>query len=434
MRGDVCVGGFPDADTLHLALNSALRLRTIDGRSPVLIHQRTESGGATTVYSIVRPGRDGTLQEPLCVRYEGSERVYEIAREHYRVTDESSLLAFNGRTFRARGAARWLPTPFDARIGLAQEAATYQLQIRCAACSTLFMNGADPASGPVAEFRAIAPREPLLIAGDLRVADLGALRVLAEREVSTTGAERLVAEMEAIRAFFEEHVGVPYGPLPDLGLLSPVRAPRRGQLWGFFSDPSLTLLGMDLEQLLETLQTGRPRARRALRAFLAHEMAHRYFGWRLGTESSQRDLFGEPFATFLELKAIRHFQGEENYRAAVLSMQEQLREMPALPSLASAGPEEFSYAGYRYAYAPLVLLSLERMMGETEFNLMLRDLLSLPASHKAAANFALLRELALKHGVRAERWEDWVRRCLDREELVQQCGSFNAASKTTELQ
>jgi NAD(P)-dependent dehydrogenase (short-subunit alcohol dehydrogenase family) len=32
-------------------------------------------------------------------------------------------------------------------------------------------------------------------------------------------------------------------------------------------------------------------------SLLAHEMAHRYFGWSVGPRSPQRDLFGEPFAT-----------------------------------------------------------------------------------------------------------------------------------------
>ena len=45
--------------------------------------------------------------------------------------------------------------------------------------------------------------------------------------------------------------------------------------------------------------------------FLAHELAHRYFGWDFGLRSRQRELFGEPFASFLELKAIRRFARTE---------------------------------------------------------------------------------------------------------------------------
>lgn len=427
IAGDFCLSNFVvRGDSLTIVLNHAFSIDEVTGVTGSPASEEEEPGGAAIRYTFIRSAPDYPRVDPptvdsgmpgspsidsppptapVCVRYSGDFPLHRIEAGEYRESDESNVIAFTGSTLRARGISRWHPTPFDPRTGLAAEAMAFRVEVDCAECRVIFVNGGQPEPGPGARFESAEPRELLLVAGELAVRQAGGLTYLG-REVPVADAERLAATIADIAEFLEAYVGVPFGPHPEIVSLAAMRQPRRGELWGFLSDPALALIGMTVPEIVEALESsGRPR--QLVLGFLAHELAHRYFGWRLGAGTAQRDLFGEPFAVYLEMKAVRHFLGEEAYLEAV----ERLREGATrfdLPPLSLADADAFAVSAYRYRHAPAALFALEDEIGEAAMRLTLIELLRATATERHGADLAFLGEAARRAGASDEAWRRWM--------------------------
>jgi hypothetical protein len=416
IAGDVCLAGVPVfGDTTSFVLNSALVVRSVSGAVERPVRMEAEPAGGAMRYWFVGASarsmeRDAEPVTDLCIGYGGIEAVFDIESEEYRDDDASEVIAFNGRTIRARGASRWYPVPYEPATGLAAEVATFDLEVGCSDCRVIYVNGSEPLPGPVATFRSSVPRELLLVAGDLPVTESGDLRIIGEK-VKPGDAERLADLLRGITFFLEGYVGVPYGPMPTILRLEPIRQQRPGQVWGFMSDPALALLGMPVARISEILSGDADAPRRTLTGFLAHELAHRYFGWWAGPRSGQRDLFGEPFATYLELKTVRHFFGHEEYGRRLDQLRARVVRAEEQTDLASSTAEDFTRASYRYAYAPLMLFTLEDTIGEAAMRRLLQALITVPSGTRINAGYEFLRESAGRAGVAPAAWAEWERRC-----------------------
>lgn len=415
ISGDVCLAGAPTAgDSVTIVLHNSLSILDIRGAPPTPVAVQIEPGGATVRYSFAhlssRIGPGGAPVADLCLTYEGHQPVYAIDEGEYRDEDASNVIAFNGTTLRARGAARWYPAPYDARVGIAAEAVAYDLEITCPLCETIYVNGGDPLPGPSARFRSAEARELLLVAGRLPVTERPAGRIIGEYVAPDT-ADLFFAKLADLQAFLASYVGVPYRRTLDIVRIAPVREPRRGQIWGFFSDPALTLIGMDPGGFVRALDGPNGSARRSLTAFLSHELAHRYFGWSFGIASPQRDLFSEPFATYLEIKAVRHYLGDDEYRTSLRRLLGIVSRSSEHRHLVDSTPEDYSVNAYRYGYAPLMLFALEWVIGEDAMRETLRRMIESPADQRALADVEFMGRKAREAGVSAERWRYFLDVC-----------------------
>jgi hypothetical protein len=416
IAADVCVSGLPlQGDTAVFALNRGFDIDRMAAGADPPRPLEMEPGGAAVRYRVTGVpadgrGFDGRPTGSACVAYSGAHRVFDLAGGDFRHDDEASVIAFGGGTVRARGASRWYPAPHDPVTGLTREELAFEIRVACGACATIYVNGGVASGGGVHTFASAEPREIFLLAGDLPVVRAEESLILGEVDSPAT-ASAFLGSLGRIQEFYADYLALPFGRAPDVVLFTPVRQPKKGLLWGFFSDPALALSGMTLDEFVQALSPGSA-SRTAVFGFLAHELAHRYFGWGLGTESPQRDLFGEPFATVLELKAIRHFFGEERHASAVRSLVERARDGPELPPLDRAGADDFAVDAYRYAYAPLLLLSLEAAIGEHRFVEILRRLTLASAEARQSADYRFLRQLGLESGVDEAEWERWERGCL----------------------
>ncbi len=411
--GSVCIDGAPaTGDSVTIVLNASLTIEEITGVSPVPVLVEVEPGAETVRYTFsgVMPSSTpagGGLAD-LCLSYSGQQPVYATASGDYRDDDGSNVIAFNGSTLRARGASRWYPAPFDSRTGNALEAATFDLEIRCRLCETIYVNGADPVEGPSARFESRQPRELMIVAGRLPITLRPFGRIIGETVAPDT-ADLFLEKLVEMQSFLAEYVGVPFGPTPDIVRVAPVRRPWRGRVWGFFSDPALTLIGMDPGGFVRGLTGTNPATKRSLTAFLSHELGHRYFGWAFGAASPQRDLFGEPFATYLEMKAVRHFLGEDEYRA---SLRRLMARGPKEPTpLPRSAPDDYAIDEYRYGYAPLMLFALEDVIGEDTMRTALRIMIEAPPAERAAADLEFISRAAARAGISEDEWRYFLDVC-----------------------
>jgi hypothetical protein len=224
-------------------------------------------------------------------------------------------------------------------------------------------------------------------------------------------ARIFVEHLQEIQGFYATYLEVPFGTPIDYWRIIPVRHDAPFQLWGFFSEPMIGVTGIALTDFVQILTDAAHPARTALHGFLAHELAHRYFKGRLG--GPYNELFGEPFANYLDLKATRHFHGEEAYRERLQALHSQVFAGPVLPRLDQADPHTLGSDVYRYRYAPLLLFALEREIGEVQMRRVLHELLTAPAAEQANADYAFFRRTATRSGVPEASWQRWENDCME---------------------
>ncbi|MDR0786965.1 MAG: hypothetical protein LBG44_03770 [Gemmatimonadota bacterium] len=411
LAGDACLTNIASQDdSVTIVLNSGLRIRSVTGAIFPAVREEIEPGGAAIRHTFLRrdtqpdPQTGEDSPETICLEYSGAFPVYDPDAGNYRETDESSVIAFTGSLLRARGISRWHPTVYTPSTGLAAEAMTFVIDIQCAECNHILVNGVGIEAGPSARFETDTPRELLLVAGDLAVREAGGITFIG-RDVPEESAESFASTVGEVITFLEGYTTLPFGDAPRVVTIPAVRAPRRGQLWGFLSDPVLAIVGMTVPEVVEALEsTGRPR--QAVLGFVAHELAHRYFGWRLGGGSPQRDLFGEPFAVYLEMKALRFFEGDAAYTRSLQNLREAAAQMN-FPALPDADADSFAGSGYRYTFAPAALFSLEDRIGEELMRATLAELLRAPEAERYLADFSFLEKAAKRAGVTSEIWAQW---------------------------
>src|SRR5690606_20380030 len=141
------------------------------------------------------------------------------------------------------------------------------LDVVCTECARIYVNGELADGGATVEFVSDGPRELFLVAGDLvetRTTDVRFIGAPLSRDTAAAFAATIVE----VSAFLAAYTGVPDGPLPDVLTIAPARAPRRGNLWGFFADPALALIGMSVPEILTAIEREGTPARRQVLGFV----------------------------------------------------------------------------------------------------------------------------------------------------------------------
>jgi hypothetical protein len=419
ISADVCLTDLVTrGDTMTVALNRAFTLTKVTGAYPDPVAREDEPGGNAVRYTFAGVGApaDGASAASgagatLCLEYSGRFPVHDVDAGEYRAEDASNVVAFTGGLVRARGISRWHPTTHDPATGLTTEAVRWRLEVACPECALVYVNGQlFDGPGPI-NFVSAEPRELLLVAGDLSETRAGGMSFIGA-PVPADSAEAFSAILAELGGFLETYTGVPFGPLPDVIAIAPAHAPRRGSLWGFLGDPALGLLGMSVPELLSAVERTGGSSRRQVLGFLSHELAHRYFAWRMGAGTPQRDFFGEPFAVYLELKAVRHIFGEAEYLRGLARLLGQAARLEDYTPLPVAGADDFARSGYRYGYAPLALFSLEQAIGEPAMRDVLKVMLEASAAERYTADFGFLVSSAIRAGVPVEVLRAWETRCV----------------------
>lgn len=410
ITADLCLAGARGAgDTTWFALNPGMnvkRIRNAAGAPLPFVTTYADGVPRFAVHDTSGAGR----RAAICVEYTGAFPVYHIHAGDYRTSDNSSVIAFTPSTLRARGETNWYPAPVSPSDGAVNGHLTYAVRVRCTACTRLYLNGAPPREGPEADFVSPVPRELVLWIGEYPAQVVDGTALLGEA-VAVDTARMFLARVGEIRRFYEEWLGVPYGPAPDVLRITPVSRFGRFQFWGFFADPALALAGrITIGDFAAILGDSLHPARAPLLGVLAHELAHRYFANMVAPQGPYASLFSEPFASYLDLQARRHFVGDEAYRAGVTTMRNVALEGPDLPALDTASAAVIGSDRYRYGVAPLLLVALEHEVGRERIRGFLRALLTAP--EHIGTGYPAMRRIALRSGIPAAAWERWERRCV----------------------
>jgi hypothetical protein len=405
VEGQVCVSNRPAEVAGAFALNAGLNVAKVtDGEGkPVAFDGWYEPGisGEARVYTV--PDAPATL----CVQYVGAYPVYPA---HDASDDFKGVMAFNGDSARFTEQSAWVPTPYDdkakARGG---DNGAYDLDISCEGCRFLYMSGNPVIEGDHGKFSANT-RPDLFFGGTGPITKTANVMIINEA-VPAAQANALSDAVGKIDAFHRNYMGQAVSVRPTflrIVMINQVDRDRKGSEWGFAAWPTIGLSG-SVGNTGQILLTGGEKADGRV-GYIAHEMGHYYFGTlMLPTQGPYFGFMEESTTEFLAQKALRAINGDaaadKRIAGWVAKVEKQKEPFVAFDKITDRSSIDDTY---RYDYGPLLLLSLEKQVGETKMRAFMRGLFATPKLR----TWGDLQNVASKAGIDGAAWEAWRGRCV----------------------
>ncbi|HGM5035757.1 TPA: hypothetical protein ACKPZU_001521 [Stenotrophomonas maltophilia] len=404
VEGDVCVSNRPAGSLNTFVLNAGLNVaRVTDGDGARLDFQGWYAPGVdgeARVYTVAKPSAT------LCVQYVGAFPVYV---RHDAPTDFKGLMAFNGDSARFTEQSAWLPQEFDPKARVRSSESRYDLQVDCNGCRFLYLNGSPAIEGAQGRFRSDKARPILLFGGSGPITRTAQVTILNET-LPAAKVQALSSTVQKVADVHSRYMGVPLADRPTflrMVTLNQIERDREGSEWGFATWPTIAMSG-SIGNVADSLLAGGEKAERRVQ-YIAHEMGHYYFGTLNRPQGPYFWVLLESSAEFLSIKALREISGDAAADRHIARLQSAIDKMEKpLPAFDAIDGNSDLGELYRYGYGPLLLLSLEKQVGEAKMQAFMRGLLAAPSPK----NWAELQGIALKAGIDARDWEHWRASCV----------------------
>ncbi len=346
-------------------------------------------------------GRSLPWPRTLRVRYTGGYPVQADSSQSPRRDDYKGRLAFNGQTVRGTEQTAWYPVLYDRSHDQQLNAYTYDIQVTCADCQTLYLTGSAPVPGPQQRLVSQVPVPLVLFAGNYATQRLGADWLL-NSHLTPGQAATFEGFVASIRTYYEHQLGIPYRQALTFLHATPV-SKRNG--WLFVTFPTVASVGW--QQDFSSLFRGETLADSTLLPFLCHEFGHYYFGALVQPNAELRWFFSEGATEYVGLKAVQHRLSAKLYRKKLADYRRNLLQTGDLPGLSAVKQADEISGMYRYVIAPLQLLALERQIGEKQTWRWLRTVVQSPVPH---TDYAFLLRSLRQSGLSEAAVTAWVTR------------------------
>ena len=179
---DISISNIPRSKDHSFQLNTGLNIKGItseDGSVNFAYRRKSlEQFYESFAYTIPSDVPNELYQsKALNFRYSGKYPVYDQAFKAR--SDWKGNIAFNGKSLRVDGMqTALLPIYYDKQSDKLYKDVTYDLQIDCVDCTSLFVNGSTPIRASSHRFVSKLPAEPMMYMGDFDYIELGGNRVL----------------------------------------------------------------------------------------------------------------------------------------------------------------------------------------------------------------------------------------------------------------
>lgn len=394
LAGDICIAATPSALGGSILLHRGLNVRGVRNAvtgAPLSFdgYYDARNIGDATPYEVAQ----GAADQGVCVSYVGAFPVVHVDAGERTTDDWKGNIAFDGKTVRAAEQTRFYPTLRDA-AGVEHQQVTYDVEVRCTGCKTIFWNGSAPVAGDRARFTSDRPRLLMLYAGDLPFSTIDGVHFVGA-EVSADAAAFVGTSFAAIARIHEDYLGVAMEDHPSLLSFAALggRASRKlgVNTWGFATWPTIASDGrLPFDKLAPRGADGSLAA--GSQRYFAHEMAHHYFGVRYAPRGPLRWFMLESTAEYLAARAIRTLRGEAAYQGLLAGY---VRNSPTavipLDQVTDVGQID---GDYRYALGPLLLAALERRIGEEPLRRALTSFITNPPSQEVDYSYLRARLIA----------------------------------------
>lgn len=349
-----------------------------------------------------------TLKLPtnLHISYTGAFPIYKDSLNSF---DFKGLIAFNGKTVRAAEQSKWYPVIYDVKNGRELLDVTYDIDIECPDCETIYLNGTKPASAPKAHFSSDKPRQLLLFAGKYSSQKLSN-SIFLNANLNNNEAIIFNENIASVTKFYEHYLKIPYGEQITFMQHQAVEPYGPKRSWGFVTFPTIAVAGKTFKSQID-LQSKRFKDTSTYH-FYAHEMGHYYFGQLLQPNSTLKWFFLETMAEFLSVKATEAKYGKIATQKYIADKQSFMDDWKIKPLSQVTNPESIGES-YRYEYAPLILLAMEKRFGQSTVQKFLQLCLS---EVQPATNYSFLKTNIIKAGVQEKDWLVFENQVIDQAE------------------
>ncbi|HEX6182129.1 MAG TPA: hypothetical protein VFZ47_12840, partial [Chitinophagaceae bacterium] len=376
---DLTLSNMPRLDDYYLRLNSGMNIRFIrnaEGSMSPLEYERslqdTLSSGESLAYYIPAYNKSGKyLPHAIRFSYVG---MYPVITDTTSVVDWRGNIAFNGTTLRADGIqSAWCPILYDVKTDTRYEKVTYDLDVTCNDCEVIYVNGSQPVSGTKALVKSNTPQDLTMFVGKFRSVSINGNYFLNPDadDQQLTGLEKT---LHSYQTYLAKKLGIAYGGKAVYIQTTPV---SKNNSWLFASYPTIVKVGWDdgMKAFASKSQgTG-------FLQYMAHELAHYYFGTLRTFNSELGDMISEGFAEFLALHITRTQISDSLYRQKLQSKARAMRNFNPMPiALVRSKSDYRNRELYVYYYAPIIFSAIEKEIGEQKMWEWIKAVLQSPAS------------------------------------------------------
>lgn len=319
------------------------------------------------------------IPEELEVKYLGMYPVIADSASGYMGQDWRGNIAFNGYSVRAEGLqGDWYPVLYDKDTRKLYQNVRYNINVSCSDCNVLFVNGSSPVKASQANFVSDVPRELSIFCGDFKASERKGVWLL-NSGLTNEGEQKLFDVANAYEAYYEKKLTVPFNGNLTIVQTAPVADPKDWG-FGFFSAPTTFNVGAGQYGFQTFFDADNSASHKKT---IAHELAHYYFGTLVKPYGPFGHVIEEGFAEYLSFRLTRTIEGEENYlpllknKIRSLDYLHNYRPFSQVKNQDDYGNREY----YLYYYAPVLLLAIEKEIGEPAMWKWLKTMVATKTDH-----------------------------------------------------
>lgn len=375
---DLTLSNMPRLNDYYFRLNSGMNIRFIKNAEPSmspLQYERslldTLSSGESLAYYIPARNKSGKYL-PHAVRF-SYVGMYPVITDTTSVVDWRGNIVFNGTTLRADGIqSAWCPILYDVKTDTRYEKVTYDLDVTCNDCEVIYINGSQPVTSTFAKVTSNASQDLTMFVGDYKSVSINGDYFL-NPDADDQQLTELDNTLHSYQKYLENKLAIPYKGKTVYIQTTPV---SKNNSWLFASYPTIVKVGWD-----EGMKSFANKSKGAgFLQYMAHELAHYYFGTIRSFNSEIGDMISEGFAEFLALHITRTLISDSIYRLKLQSKVREMRNFNPVPIYRVRSKTDYKDRElYVYYYAPLIFLAIENEIGENKMWEWMKSLLQSPA-------------------------------------------------------
>jgi hypothetical protein len=373
---DFVLSNIPPVKDYFIRLNSGMNIRYFKNVDPPfpLYYDRsfydTTSTGETSAYFFPRNnGTEKYLPNAIQFRYAGKYPVFYDSLKDYSGDDWKGNISFNGYSVRTDGRqSAWYPVLYDIKKDLKYEKVRYDIEINCADCNAIYVNGSAPVAGSKAHFKSDIPQEIAMFSGRYKFSNKDENYFL-NPDMTEEQMREFGKLTNSFKQFYAAKLSIPYKESVTYIQTTPT---SERNSWLFVSYPTIVNISRQLGmKSFFDAQRGD-----WFKTFIAHELGHYYFGTYRRFNSELGDMLNEGLSEYLSFKATQALISDSLYKGKIKDKARSIQSFEVIPFGKIKSHSDYRNREYYvYYYAPIIFTAIEKEIGEAKMWEWLRSLL-----------------------------------------------------------
>lgn len=385
---DISISNIPRSKDHSFQLNTGLNIKGItseDGSVNFAYRRKSlEQFYESFAYTIPSDVPNELYQpKALNFRYSGKYPVY--AQAFKARSDWKGNIAFNGKSLRVDGMqTALLPIYYDKQSDKLYKDVTYDLQIDCVDCTSLFVNGSSPVSASSHRFFSKLPAEPMMYLGDFDYIELGGNRVLnplVKKDHIEKGLSVVAQYKSLLSKWFDQ-------PLANGITFIQTTPVSEKNSWLWVSGSTIVSISHDY-YALDRLFSEEGDARFKAHDFIAHELGHVLFNSYSGLQGELSYIIEEGMAEYLSWNLVAEINGARAKQYLLDWRKDRLKDKKLKPLRELSLDDEFFQSNsFRYNVLPLLIDTMDSLIGREKVIQWMQELASQEKSPSAESFLA----------------------------------------------